>query len=68
MAVAAERKLTQQEELELFRKALEDAATVAEKLSGVCGSVTELVEVVRLAQGNDAQLRLLYKEIIQGKR
>ncbi len=68
MAVTLEKKPTPEEELTLFRKALEDVLTVSERLAHVCDSVPELVELVRLASGNDAQLRLLHREVTQGKK
>lgn len=68
MAVTLEKKPTPEEELTLFRKALEDVLTVCERLTHVCDSVPELVELVRLASGNDAQLRLLHREVTQGKK
>jgi len=67
MAVS-EKRVSPEEELELFRKALEDVEAIASRLAPVCDSVQELVELVSLAKGNAAQLRLLHKEVTQGKR
>jgi len=57
-----DQKLTAEEKT---RKSLEDVVLVAKSLSSVCGSIDELIEVVNLALTNDAQLRIVMKEITQ---
>lgn len=61
----AEQKLTVEES---FRKALEDVIEISSKLSSACESTAELVEVAQLALTNDGQLKLLLKEVAQGRR
>ena len=46
-----------------FRESLADAVAIVEKLVPVCGSVDDLVEMMKFALQNDGQLRLLLKEI-----
>lgn len=49
-------------EMDEFRSNLEDVVNLAKKLSSVCETTAELVEVCELALNNDAQLKLLFKE------
>lgn len=50
---------------EKFRASLQDVVTVAQKLSGVCRTLEDLVGICELAMANDAQLRLLIATIQQ---
>ena len=54
---------TQDEVLRSFKDSLADAVAIVEKLVPVCGSVDDLVGVLKFALNNDGQLRLLLKEI-----
>ena len=49
-------KLSQEEK---FRSSLEDVAVIIKKLSAVCLTPEEMVQMVELAQTNDGQLRTL---------
>lgn len=68
--MTAERNLkVQAEDVEKsFRDSLDDLILVTEKLSPFCSSPSEMVEVLRLAQSNDMQLRILMNQVTAGKR
>lgn len=42
-----------------FRESVEDAALIVEKLSLICNSFEEMVELLKAAQTNDATLKLI---------
>ena len=42
-----------------FRSSLEDIVAISEKLSPVCDSISDLVEMCKLALTNDGQLNLI---------
>ncbi len=52
-------KPTQQDIEDSFRNALDDVIAVAEKLSLRCNSISDMLEIVKLAKESDGQLRLL---------
>lgn len=52
-------------ELETWRSSLVDVAGVCEKLAPICGSVEELVGMLKLALENEAQLKLVMKEVLR---
>ncbi len=43
-----------------FKKSLEDVVFLAEKLIPYCSTVTDLVEMARLAQSNEGQFKLVF--------
>ena len=47
-----------------FRDTFKEAAIVVAKLSTLCKTTDELVEVLNLAQTNDAQLELLIDRVV----
>lgn len=51
-----------------FRENLKDVIAIAEKLAPLCRTVEEMVGMAALALENDGQLRLLMREVVQGKR
>lgn len=53
---------------ENFRASLKDVLGIIEKLSPICQSTSDLAGMVQLALENDAQLRLLIKEVLQKSR
>lgn len=56
-------RATQEQVEGQFRESLKDATVIIEKLAPHVASVEELVAVLRLAQENDTQLRLVLKEV-----
>ena len=50
--------------VERFRDTLRETITVIEKLAPLCGSVAELVDVMKLALHNEGQLTLLLREVL----
>lgn len=54
-----------QPSIEDFRSSIEDLVTIADKLSGFCNSVEELVGLLNLALTNDAQLKIIIQAISQ---
>ncbi len=46
-----------------FRKVLEDVRDVAAKLQPYCNTIQEMLELVELGTMNDAQLRIILKEV-----
>lgn len=55
---------TKQTPEDQFRSGVEDALTLCRALSAHCASVEELAGLLELALTNDAQLRLLRKEVV----
>jgi hypothetical protein len=47
-----------------FRGSLQDVVGICTKLAPVCTSVDELVGICQLAIDNDAQLKLLMREVL----
>lgn len=54
--------------LEAFRDGLTDVIAVIDKLSPFCGSIDEMRGIVELALSNDAQTRILFSTMTQGKK
>lgn len=54
-------------QLESFQSSLEDVVVVVEKLLPVYTSSQELLEVLRLAQSNETQLKLLFNMVTSKK-
>lgn len=54
--------------MQSFRSSLEDVITIAEKLTPLCETVSDLVGMVRLATENDGQLKLLYELVMRNKK
>lgn len=59
--MGSEQKVTQEE---IFRNGLEALVDIAEKLSPICNdSISELIELAKLGLSNQAQCKLLLKEM-----
>lgn len=58
-----DRKPTQQEVEDSFRGALKDVAAIVAALAPVCKTLDDLLGMIKLAEDNDAQLRLLLREV-----
>ena len=61
--IDTQNKATPQEIEVNFRSSLEDVLTVIEKMETYCGTIPELIGVLRLGLENDAQLRLLLGKV-----
>jgi hypothetical protein len=54
---------------ESFKSSLEDVVLIAGKLQPYCSDVSELIEMVKLAQTNESQRKLIFNICAQqGKR
>ena len=64
----ADTKPTQEQVLDSFKKSLDDVAVVIEKLAPHCQSFDEMVGMLKLAEENGGQLRLLYRIVTDQKK